>query len=99
MGQVEITLTFDDEKLSSYEDSYLAALWHAVQASPAPHGGRPAGEVVELIGREIISRWLRGTPPQLWNHQGQAQSPPQFPVNGSQQSWPEAVGLPVEPAG
>ena len=29
-----------------------------------------AGELVERIGREIIRRWLRGVPPELWHHQG-----------------------------
>jgi hypothetical protein len=43
--------------------------WHLAQANPAPHGNWAAGELVERIGREIIRRWLKATPPELWRHQ------------------------------
>lgn len=65
-----ITLAIDTADLRSLEDSYLAALWHAAQANPAPIENRDAGRLVEEIGREIITRWLAGTPALLWAHQG-----------------------------
>ena len=70
MGKIQITIEVDDARQGSYEDAYLAMLWHLAQANPAPHGDRGAGELVERIGREIIHRWLKATPPNLWRHQG-----------------------------
>ena len=67
-----ITIEFDDGALTKYSDEHLAMLWHVAQANPAPHGDRAAGDAVEHIGREIIRRWLRTTPPSLWHHQGQS---------------------------
>ena len=70
MGKIQITIEVYDARLGSYEDAYLAMLWHLAQVNPAPHGDRAAGELVERIGREIIHRWLKATPPNLWRHQG-----------------------------
>lgn len=68
------SITFDiraDEAiLTSYNDQYLATLWHIGQANPAAFGDVAAGELVEKLGREIIRRWLASVPPELWNHQG-----------------------------
>lgn len=67
-----ITLIIDDEDLTSKTDAYLAECWHVAQANPAPNSDRLAGELVERIGREIISRWLKSpvASPQLYRHQG-----------------------------
>ena len=65
-----ITIEVDDAKLASYTDERLALCWHAAQANPAEYGDYMAGELVERIGREIIRRWLRDVPPELWHHQG-----------------------------
>jgi hypothetical protein len=70
MGKHQITIELDDSRLGSYQDTHLAMCWHLAQANPAPHGDRAAGELVERIGREIIRRWLKATPPELWRHQG-----------------------------
>jgi hypothetical protein len=70
VGKIQITIELDDNRLGSYQDAHLAMLWHLAQANPAPHGDRAAGELVERIGREIIRRWLKATPPELWRHQG-----------------------------
>lgn len=66
----EITITVDDGHLNSYADSQLAMLWHVAQAAPVPHGDKEIGALVERIGREIIRRWLAGTGPEMWRHQG-----------------------------
>lgn len=66
----EITITIDHAALTGYSDSHLATLWHVGQVNPAAHGDRAAGELAERIGREIIRRWLCGTEPELWHHQG-----------------------------
>jgi hypothetical protein len=63
MGKIQITIEVDDGRLGSYGDAHLAMLWHLAQVNPAPHGDRAAGELVERIGREIIHRWLKATPP------------------------------------
>lgn len=66
---MKITLEFDELSLT-YTDAYLAALWNVAQFNPAPAEDREACQVVELIGREIIRRWLEKTPPELWHRQG-----------------------------
>jgi hypothetical protein len=65
-----ITIEIDDTKLASYTDEFLAVCWHLAQHNPAPYGDYFAGELTERIGREIIRRWLKRTPPELWHHQG-----------------------------
>ena len=66
-----ITIEVDTDPHQSYTDSYIAGLWHVAQANPAdPFEDRDAGQLVEIIGREIIRRFLRATAPELWHHQG-----------------------------
>lgn len=65
-----ITIEIDSDQLPNVTDCHLAELWHVAQANPAPMEDRPAGDVVEKIGREIIRRFLKQTVPSLWNHQG-----------------------------
>jgi hypothetical protein len=74
VAKVEITVEVDTDRLDRYEDAFLATAWHVAQANPAPHGEYAAGELVERIGREIIRRWLKATPPELWHHQGRDHS-------------------------
>lgn len=66
-----IAIEIDTDSLRSVTDTYLASLWHVAQANPAdPFKDREAGELAEHIGREIIARFLRRTPPELWGHNG-----------------------------
>ena len=65
-----IAIEIDETRLASYTDGYLAVCWHAAQHNPAPYGDYFAGQLTEHIGREIICRWLRTVPPELWCHQG-----------------------------
>ena len=66
-----ITFEIDTNDLSRFTDKYLASLWHIAQANPAdPIQCRDAGCLAELIGREIIRRWLGNIEPELWHHQG-----------------------------
>ena len=65
----EITIDVDDDALASYTDDRLALCWHVAQHNPAPFGDYLAGQLTERIGREIIRRWLRNVPPELWRHQ------------------------------
>ena len=69
-GTTAITIEFNSNALSGYDDSYLALLWHVGQHNPAPLEDKAAGELVERIGREIVRRWLRTVEPELWHHQG-----------------------------
>lgn len=42
-----------------------------VPLNGGPYGGEPGRvELVERIGWEIIRRWLKGVPPELYHHQG-----------------------------
>jgi hypothetical protein len=67
----KITIEIDEAKLGSYSDEYLAVCWHAAQANPADgFETSTAGDLAERVGREIIRRWLRGAPVELWHHQG-----------------------------
>lgn len=70
MTATTITIEIDEARITSYSDSYLATVWHVAQVNPAPHGDHAAGELVERIGREIIRRWLKSAPVELWHHQG-----------------------------
>jgi len=65
-----VTIDIDDDALASYTDEHLALCWHVAQANPAEYGDSMAGQLTERIGREIIRRWLRNVPPELWHHQG-----------------------------
>jgi hypothetical protein len=65
-----VSIEIDEAFLSGYSDSFLATLWHVAQANPASIDDPDAGELAERIGREIIRRWLREVPPELWHHQG-----------------------------
>lgn len=64
-----ITLTVNTDHLSSITDHHLHALWHAAQASPAPMHDRDAGELVQAITFEIVRRWLKDAPVELYRHQ------------------------------
>lgn len=66
----QITLEIDTERLSSLTDQALANAWMAAQANPAPMEDRDACELAEHVGREIIKRWLKTVPPELWHRQG-----------------------------
>lgn len=70
MTTVSITIDIDPGNLHRYTDEFLAVAWHVAQQNPAPFGDHTAGELVEHIGREIITRWLRRAPVALWHHQG-----------------------------
>lgn len=70
MSKAAITIAFDLDALPDYTDAFLAQLWHVAQANPAPIADAAAGDIAERIGREIIKRWLAGTPADLWSHQG-----------------------------
>lgn len=67
---VDITISIDRHRLSSYTDSFLAVAWHVAQANPAAIDDLDAGELAEVVGREIVRRWLRTVEPDLWAHQG-----------------------------
>jgi hypothetical protein len=70
MSVTTVTIDIGTVELSRYSDSHLATLWHLAQANPAPLGDRVAGELAERVGREVIRRWLGGTEPVPYRHQG-----------------------------
>jgi hypothetical protein len=70
MTKHDIAIEIDETKLASYTETYLAMCWHIAQHNPAPHGDYFAGQLAERTGREIIRPRLKGTPPELWHHQG-----------------------------
>lgn len=65
-----VTFKIDTSLLPTYNDEYIAALWHIAQLNPAPHADHDAGVLTEHIGREIVMRWLRCVPVPVWNVQG-----------------------------
>lgn len=65
-----VTFEIDTDRLGSVTDSYLAQLWHISQANPADIDNREAGELADLVGHEIVRRWLMRQEPELWAHQG-----------------------------
>ncbi len=65
-----ITVEIDTECLEHFTDEHIATLWHVAQVNPAPIDDADAGHLAEMIGREIIRRWLERQRPVLWHHQG-----------------------------
>ena len=70
MAKTTITFEVCGDDLARYNDSHIAQLWHISQANPAPFGDHAACNFAEQVGREIVRRWLKDTPPELWVHQG-----------------------------
>lgn len=98
MNKHSITIEFDANSLSNYEDSFLAALWHVAQWNPAPRGDHDAAQVAEQIGREIILRWLKKVPAVIWNRKG---SDPYWETLVRHGRWVDGVwkhGDPIMPA-
>lgn len=69
MTETTIGIPIDPDKLPSYSDEFLAALWHVAQWNPAPHGDYRAGEIASKLGFEIIRRWLATAPVEMYHHQ------------------------------
>jgi hypothetical protein len=67
--KLHITFDLDSDRLPHYTDEHVAQLWHIAQANPAPYGDRNACRFAELVGREIVRRWLAVAPVALWTHQ------------------------------
>jgi hypothetical protein len=70
MASQQISIAFDLDKLGSYTDEYLAQLWHVCQANPAGFGDREACRTAEVVRFEIVRRWLKTAPVELYAHQG-----------------------------
>lgn len=68
-GVHSITIDVDTAQLAGCSDSYLAGLWHLAQLNPAPIDDSDAAELVGKLQAEIVTRWLKATPPELWHHQ------------------------------
>jgi hypothetical protein len=64
-----ITVDVDTSQLRSYSDAHLAGLWHLAQLNPAPIEDARAALLVERLTAEIVGRWLKATPPELFHHQ------------------------------
>ena len=71
MTKHTISIEIDEAELPRYTNTHLAMIWHVAQANPRDgFADSIAGDLAERIGREIIRRWLKATPPELWHHQG-----------------------------
>jgi hypothetical protein len=93
----QITIEVDENALGGVTDKTLALWWHVVQANPADgHADPDPGNLAERIGREIIRRWLKGTEPELWHHQGRHYY---WKTASDHGSWPapDRVYVPHEP--
>jgi hypothetical protein len=67
-----ITITVDEAVLTSVNDETLAFWWHLAQHNPADgFAASEPGELAMKIGWEIIRRWLRKAPVELYHHQQQ----------------------------
>ncbi|OGU14547.1 MAG: hypothetical protein A2076_01650 [Geobacteraceae bacterium GWC2_53_11] len=61
-----VTIEIDTDKLSNYTDEYLTTLWHVSQANPAANDDHEAARIAESIGIEIIRRWLKVNPGEMY---------------------------------
>lgn len=103
---VMVNLPETEQEVARFNDDYLAFLWNVAQHNPASIEDEMAGRVAELIGREIIRRWLKGVSPEVWHHQGRhyywsilAQHGRWLSINGDENNrkWvPEVVAVPTE---
>lgn len=91
MNAIAIRIVVDLPRLDIVNDSTLATWWHVAQANPAPLEDATAGQIAEHVGREIIRRWLKSVPPELWHHQSShhywkilADNGSWLPVNGDE---------------
>lgn len=69
MTKHTVVVDLDDQDLPHVDDGHLALLWHVAQANPAAWGEPSAGLLASKVGHEIIRRWLRGAPLELFRHQ------------------------------
>jgi hypothetical protein len=68
--QHEITFEIDETMIPRVTDETLAFWWSVAQHNPAsPYDSPEPGELAMKIGWEIIRRWLKGVPPELYAHQ------------------------------
>ena len=65
-----ITIDIDTDKLPSYTNEYLSTLFHVAQANPAEIDDHEAARLAEAIAHEIVRRWLKLIPGDMYNHQG-----------------------------
>lgn len=72
MTTTTVSIEIDPERLGGYSDQHLALLWRVAQANPAPYGDQTAAELVKGLGWEIIRRWLKGAPEEMYHHQADA---------------------------
>jgi hypothetical protein len=62
-----VTIEIDTNKLSNYTPEYLTTLWHVSQANPADDC--TANQLAREIKTEILKRWLRENPGEMFLHQ------------------------------
>ena len=92
--KITVSIDIDTDRLSNYESDHLADLWHVAQANPAPIEDKAAGDLAEAIGREIIKRWLKDNPGNLYHHQGHHHYWSTLVDNGR---WIDGVWTPGKP--
>lgn len=63
-----VTIEIDTDRLGSLADEYLAAFWAVAQANPVPYDDPDAGRLATRIGDEIIHRWLKNAPVEMYHH-------------------------------
>lgn len=98
-GKHEITIEVDEAMLARVTDETLALWWHVAQANPADgFAASEPGDLAEKIGREVIRRWLKGTSPELWHHQGRHHT---WRIASGLGKWtgPDRSFVPNEPIG
>lgn len=71
MAKLTIGIEIDTDQLTRCSDSRLALLWDVAQANPVPLGDKDAGKISQQIGWEIIRRWLKSAPHEMYHHQAQ----------------------------
>lgn len=90
--QVTVSIVIDTDRLRSVTDEYLADAWHVAQANPADISDVPAADLASSIGYEIIRRWLREHPGDMYHHQ---QNHPYWSILSKHGKWIEGVWRPM----
>lgn len=69
-GKHEVTIEVDEALLAKVNDETLAFWWRLAQHNPADQfADKEPGQLAMRVGWEIIRRWLKGAPVEMYRHQ------------------------------
>lgn len=68
MEKHTVAVEIDIDGLKNINDEWLKLYWSVAQANPAKSNDPKAGYLATRINDEIVRRWLKNTPEEMYNH-------------------------------